>query len=161
MSKLTEQLSKIKNGTFMSVEYKSSLPVKSEYKKQGVEITKYSKIIVRTGVAYSNLKSVIEKKQQEETMAQPKVQRANNFSWVIKNRIKFNSNTNKEYLALAVVPNMKAISNRYEIKTADGTTSCETFDKSLVIDSYWNNKSVDVLTIATDNVLSINGVKVI
>lgn len=161
MSKLTEQLSKIKNGTFMSVEYKSSLPVKSEYKKQGVEITKYSKIVVRTGVAYSNLKSVIERRAKETaTDAQPKVQRTNNFSWVIENRIKFNSNTNKEYVALAVVPKMRAISSRYEVKTADGIVSCDSFDKNLVIDSYWTDKNVDILTIATDNILSINGVRV-
>lgn len=159
MSKLTEQLNKIKSGTFMSVEYKSTLPVKAQY-KHDVQIVKYSKIIVRTGVAYGNLKSVIAKKALEEANPQPQVQRANNFSWVIKNRIKFNSNTQREYLALAVVPNMKAIGSKYEVTTKEGTTVCDSFDKNLVIDSYWSSKDVDVLTIATDNIIAINGVEV-
>lgn len=160
MSKLTEQLEKVKNGTFMSVEYKSTLPVKAQY-KHDIQIVKYSKIVVRTGVAYNHLASVIEKKAKTEANPQPQVQRANNFSWVVDNRIKYNSKTGKEYLAVAVIPNRKAVSSVYEVITAEGTTRCESFDKNLVIDSYWGDKDVDVLTIATDNVLSINGVKVI
>lgn len=160
MSKLTEQLEKVKNGAFMSVEYKSHLPLKAEFKNQGYEVVKHSKIVVRTGVAYSHLTSVIEKKAKAEANPQPTVQRANNFSWIVDNRIKFNSKTGKEYLTVAVIPNRKAISSVYEVITPDGKQLCDTFDKNLVIDSYWKDKDVDVLTIATDNVLRINGVSV-
>jgi hypothetical protein len=53
------------------------------------------------GVNYFNIASVIAKKAAEGD--KPKQARVNNYSWIIPNKVKYNSNTDKTYLQVATL----------------------------------------------------------
>ena len=50
---------KIGNGKIFSVGYRSEVPIKYEYKRLGLRITKFTEKCVRSGVNYSKIKEVI------------------------------------------------------------------------------------------------------
>lgn len=89
------------NGRFIRVGYSKELKMLKEWAEKGIRVYKLTETSVRLGVAYANISSVKARKEAEGD--KPKVQRANNWSWVIENKVKFNSNTGKTYLQVATV----------------------------------------------------------
>lgn len=146
------QISGKKNGTWFSVKYKSHPSVKASFKKLGITVVKYSDNVVRTGVSYDNIGSVIRKKSSEDYVPAPK--RENNNEWVIPNKILFNNNTNKYSVRLGFCNGHKA---KVSYKAYDVNGNEIPFDKDYVIDSYWNKPTTDlsVMNIAIDNIVSI------
>jgi hypothetical protein len=145
-------------GRFFRMSYTSELPVKAAHKKSGVRVHKIVETTVRTGVAYDNIKAVKEYKATHE----PKLTtpRANNYEWLSKNRIKYNTNTEKTYVVVATIPNGGNKKCKYLVSDNNGSRVVETdaLDKDLIIDSYWSKgESPDVVrTIAVDHILDIN-----
>lgn len=89
------------NGRFIRVGYSKELKMLKDWAENGIRVYKLTETSVRLGVAYGNISSVKARKEAEGD--KPKVQRANNWSWVIENKVKFNSNTGKTYLQVATV----------------------------------------------------------
>ena len=162
---------KVKNGTITRVTYQTDMPVKAALKKQGYSITKIVETSGRLGVNYHNMAIVIARKAEEALQGKEPVVRANNYEWIIENKIKHNTSTDKDYLVLAYLPKCAHTKIKYIVTTPDGvaTYSGQDFLKrtdlvDLIIKSYWTPSptSGGVRTIAFENILGINknGVKV-
>lgn len=89
------------NGRFIRVGYSKELKMSKAWAEQGIRIYKLTETSVRLGVAYNNIASVKARKEAEAD--KPKVERANNWTWIIPNKVKSNSNTGKTYLQVATV----------------------------------------------------------
>ena len=152
-------LTEIKNGQMARVEYRSEVPVKAAYKKQGVQVIKLTSATVRFGVDYDHIQRVIDRKasQPEDIVTNA---RNTAYSWVMKDKLSFNTNTNKHYIRFATLP---AGANKYVtyivIKDGQVTQASEVADESIkefVINSYWNGNSPEVQNVCIDNVIKIN-----
>lgn len=160
MTKVMKVLETIKKGTFTHFEYKSELPVKAKFKNLGYKVVKETKMTARFGINYSNIHSVIERKSNGTQSTRP---HNPNFSWVLKNVISFNSNTNNNSLHVYTCNNTKSKSVYHIYKDGEYITTYDekTFKdkmKCFVIDSYWNktNKN-EVFQVNVNNVLAIGG----
>jgi hypothetical protein len=89
------------NGSYIRVGYSKELKVTKEWLEKGIRAYKLTETTVRLGVAYGNIATVKARKATEGD--KPKVQRANNWEWIITNKVKANSNTGKTYLQVATV----------------------------------------------------------
>lgn len=150
----------IKNGTINRVQYQSEMPLKAEFKKLGYKIIKITETSARFGVAYDNIKSVIDRKKADEENGIEKKPRVNNYEWVIKNKVKHNNKTNKDYVVLAKLNNHSNSKVKYVVEgtmvgtlTMDGSLS-DAY-KKMVIESYFKNGGAEVKTISFDNILKI------
>ena len=159
---IIEAVEKVKNGTIARVTYQTELPVKAAFKKQGYSIIKVVETSGRLGVNYHHIAKVIARKAEEQF--KEAVQRANNYEWIIQNKVKHNTVTDKDYLVLANLPKGHHTKSKYIVTTPDGVTSYCTLDfignglTELVIDSYWRPSATggEVRNIAFDNILCIN-----
>ena len=150
----------IRGGTIARITYKTEVPVKAEFKKQGYRIIKIVETSVRFGVNYNNISSVILRKSNPDYT--PSF-RKNNYEWVIKNRIKHNNQTNKDYLVVASLPSKHNTKVKYIIEgTFVGTIDTgDTIDpnyKHIVIDSYFKkaSESREIRSISFENIININ-----
>lgn len=158
-------INNIKAGEFFRITYKSVLPLKAEFKKQGYSIVKTTEATVRTGCDYDNLESVKEAKEEKTqngiTESKP---RTNNYQWVIEDKVSYNTNTDKYYLRIAPLNNGGA--NKKTTYTVTNLTETYTLEKleetekSLVIASYFGNAYTPspVQNISFDNIISIGKV---
>ena len=149
----------VKGGRIMRVTYKTELPLKAEFKKQGYVLIKIIETSVRFGVDYHNIAAVIERKAN----AEPKepVVRSNNYEWVIENRVKYNKNTEKEYLVVANLPGhsnsrVKYILEGTMVGTIDMGSEIDPHYRHMVRDSYFNPSATggEVKTISFCNIIS-------
>ena len=85
---IIEAAEKVKPGTIARICYKTELPVKAEWKKQGDKMYKIVETSARLGVNYGNIASVKARKELEEN--KPQIKRTNNYEWVIKNKVRHN-----------------------------------------------------------------------
>ena len=154
LTKACEIMENIKNGTFGTVEYETSIPVNKEAKKAGIQIFCKTKKMVRFGADYKNLV-----KESENIEVKP---RTNNYSWVVDNKVAYNSNTDKNYLRVSNI-NRKTIERTYCMVTE---SAIHHFDKLELAEkflqpSYSKNKSYSkpvVQNISLENIISINGI---
>ena len=159
-------LKSIKPGCLFRITYKSELPVKAEFKKNGYRLVKITEATVRTGVDYSNIQSVIEKRENASEDGAVAKQRENNFEWIIRDRVSYNSNTNKFYARVATLRNgganihskfilVDSMSETYELEKLSES------QKDIVQNSYWNRASApEVQNISFENIISIGKVVV-
>ena len=56
VSDIYNAITKIPNGRFFRIIYKTEMPLKCEYKKTGIEVYKITSRIARTGINYANIK---------------------------------------------------------------------------------------------------------
>lgn len=153
----------IKGGQIARVTYRKELPLKAEFKKQGYKLIKITEISVRFGVNYHNIARVIERKAQVDNKEY--VQRANNYEWVIKDRIKYNKNTEKEYLVVANLNNNNSTKVKYilegtSVGTIDMGSEIDEHYKHIVRNSYFTPSATggEVKTISLGNIITINNV---
>lgn len=85
------------NGRIIRVGYTTEAPLIKAYTEGGYRVFKLVETSTRLGVNYSNIKAVIEKRQAQTASVK---QRANNYTWVIENKVCYNSNTQKTYLRM-------------------------------------------------------------
>lgn len=156
-NKIIEALESIPAGRFFRISYSSELPVKAAHKKAGVSVIKVVETTVRTGVSYNNIGAVKEYKATHEPKRTTPVE--NNWEWVIKDKVKYNSKTDKTYAVIALVNGGHNTKSHYIVTDTNGTREVEhdALDRSLIIDSYWNKGDyVDaVRTIAFNNIIDI------
>ena len=100
-SDIIREVSNRRNGSYVRVGYSKELKMLKAWQEKGIRAYKLTETTVRLGVAYNKIAAVIARKAAEA--GKPKVERANNWSWIIDNKIKFNSNTGKTYLQVATV----------------------------------------------------------
>ena len=147
-------------GRICRIEYDAEVPVKAVYKKAGIKIIKHVSTTVRTGVSYSNLPNVINKRGNESEETSSK-KRTNNFEWVIKNVLTHNTNTNKDYLYVAPFKknSRTKISYTIEVEGDRASSIVENMINECVLDSYKNRKGYcpEIMTICVDNIRKING----
>lgn len=160
---IIESIDKIHNGCLVRVTYKSEVPIKAEFRKQGYRIIKITETSGRVGVNYHNIASVIARKS--ENLVENTTSRTNNYEWVIKNKVKYNTNTEKDYLVLANFNKGHHTKTKYIVcGSIMGTLDCG--DELPVgykdmIQNYYLNRgdSVgEVRTVAFENILSINNI---
>lgn len=89
------------NGRIIRVGYSKELKFLKGWAEQGIRAYKLTETSVRLGVNYHNIASVKARKAAEGD--KPKAERANSYSWVIPNKVKYNSNTGKTYLQVATL----------------------------------------------------------
>lgn len=156
---ICEKVSAIKNGTMARVQYKSELPVKACYKKEGISIIKMTDATVRFGVDYDHIAKVIEQRAEKVATYETTTPRANNFYWIIENKVSHNTNTNKDYLRFARVNGGSHRHTLYKMIVGGDEKVVEKADiEEYVQNSYWNKHSEpEVQNICIDNVISING----
>lgn len=141
-----------KAGTFFFAKYRSDVPVKAEYKKQGINVVKYCEKFVRTGINYNHIKEVIAKKSSPDYIAP--VPRANNKEWIADNRLYYNSNTDAYYARFGVC-NGKKSKVKYIAYDANGNET--EFKKEYVLNSVWNkSSSTPMFDIKLDNLIAIS-----
>ena len=152
--KAIEILNSVKNGTFGTIEYVSSLPVNKEAKKSGIKIFCRTRKMVRFGASYKNIV-----KEVSSGEVKP---RTNNYTWVVGNKVSHNSSTDKDYVRVSSI-NRKTISRVYSLVDGSGVTSevgCLDDVLHLLQPSYANKSGVKpvVQNISVDNIVSINGI---
>lgn len=149
---LMSAIKNIRNGSFFKVNYKSSVPVKSEYKKEGIEAVKFVLCVARTGVKYNNIASVIEKKSREDYV--PPKPKADNKVWIQADKLYTNTNTNLDYFRLGCA---SAVKSKVVYKAFNKDGKEIPFDKNFAINSYWNNNNEKppVFDVKVDNIISI------
>ena len=93
---IMEAAQNVINGRIVRIGYTSELPLKKDWVEKGYRIYKVTETSVRLGVKYDNITEVMQKRSQMP--AGETRQRTNNYTWVIPNKVQFNSNTNRTYL---------------------------------------------------------------
>ena len=156
LEQVLNQMKSIKNGTFGTIEYQTSLPVNKEAKKAGLQVICKTKKMVRFGADYKNIVSELQSIEVKP--------RQNNYSWVIENKVSHNSKTEKDYIRISNI-NRKTINREYFLLGDSGikSSSVNTLDEfeSLLQPSYLKNTGYSkpvVQNISIENIISINGV---
>lgn len=141
----------LRPGAFFRLRYMSDMPVKAEYKKQGIKVIKLVSITTRTGVHYNAIKGVTPVFYDNVEI------KNSNWSWILYNKVKYNGNTEKFYLAIAPTKNNKA-KTQYLLNTKDGSKLVDKEEiQNYIIDSYWRKEpNRPVNYIALDNILAIH-----
>lgn len=150
--KIMKLIENLPNGRFFRMKYLSEVPVKEAYRKKGVAIFKIVETTTRTGIRYEKIKGV--------TLNESSTSRttSNNWEWVIKNKIKYNTNTKKNYFVIAPIKE-GANTKSYYIASIEGIPEVITDGtelKEYIIDSYWTKElNRPINTISLDHVLAI------
>ena len=146
-------ISQVPGGRFFRLRYISHLPVKAEFANKGISVLKIVNVTTRTGVSYGSLI-----KSEDTNPYNPSSKETNNWTWVKHNKIKHNSNTNKDYLVIAPVKNNKP-SNTYILIDETGyTRTCnKECIKDYIIPSYWTKEpNRPIHNICMENILNIH-----
>lgn len=158
---IMSEAANVKPGTIARIGYRTYLPVKTQFKKQGVEIIKLTETSARLGVRYTHIAEVIARKSSQDMIQTAK--RTNNYEWVLKNKVRHNSATGKDYLYVAHFNKGHYTKNMYMIfDNGCVMMSKEEFlsssYKHYVIDSYWksNSDEWEVKNISFENIYRIN-----
>jgi hypothetical protein len=149
---IIKRVSEIPAGRFFRVRYITKVKVKAEYEKQGISIFKIVDTTTRTGVKYKNISGVKLNDYPDEY--EPK---KTNWEWVVKDRIKHNTKTGKDYIVIA--PIGKGSNTRVEYVLSDNEGSAVRTKEeieSYVIPSYWKDgEKPAVMNVTLENVLLV------
>lgn len=162
---IIEAVSNVKNGCIARISYRTELPIKAAYKKQGYKIIKVVETSVRFGVDYFNIGSVIERKAAEAEAGKVPVVRENPYEWVIDNKVKRHIAKDKYYVVAAVLNGGHNTHSKYilvgsPIGNIDMGSEISPEYRNIVLDSYFNKSSNggEVRTIAFENIIRINDI---
>lgn len=154
---------KVRPGTFTRIGYKTELPVKSMFKKQGVSITKFVETSARLGVRYHRIAEVIARRAEKQ-VPRAAIPHINHYEWILKNKARHNVHTGKDYLYVAKFNHGHHTKSVFLVETSEGMTllSAEEFMSSkykhYVINSYWNEDRIpsEVKNISFENIYRVN-----
>lgn len=149
---IIKRVSEIPAGRFFRVRYTTKVKLKAEYEKQGYSILKIVDTTTRTGVKYSSL---IDKHNLNEYPAEEKT---NNWEWVVRNRIKHNAKTGKDYLVIAPISRGANTVTTYVLTDNEGNS--RVVDKEEVrlytVASYWKDgEKPTIMNVTLENVLLV------
>ena len=164
---LTEAVSKVGNGRICRIGYRSQLPVKAKYKKQGISIIKFTERSVRIGVKYSNIETVKSRLLNKIITNKYSV---SNYIWELPNKIKFNTRTQKTYLQVATLNKHHQTHSKYLIIWPDKDIYVFVDDieespyKNCITNSYFNkiNNSKygsEIQNITLNNIYKFNNIE--
>ena len=159
MDKKMEIINNIKPGVCVRFGFISQVPVKAAF-KDDFQIRKFVVTTGRTGVRYNKLKAVLERKEESPA----KRNTTNNYTWVIPQKVKFNSNTQKNYLVIATLPHGHNSKVAFEVRQGDKycyfhgkKEFMESEFAQYVQPSYFKKSSgTEVMSVNLDNVFCIN-----
>lgn len=142
LNQIIEVLNSIHNGSFHKIIFKSEPKMKASYKEAGFKVIKVTEMVMRTGVNYKAIAPVKESNTSKK--------RTNNYESVIKNKLLYNTKTNKHYVRVYPYSNVK-----YTYYIVKGINITPVSDISeYVIPSYKADDSI-VLNISIDNIINI------
>ena len=149
---IIKKISEIPAGRFFRVRYITKVKVKAEYEKQGITIFKIVDTTTRTGVKYKNIAGVKLNDYPDEY--EPK---KTNWEWVVKDRVKHNTKTGKDYLVIA--PISKGSNTKVEYVFTDNEGSAVRLKEEIegfVIPSYWkDSEKPAVMNVTLENILLV------
>ena len=149
---IIKKLEAIPAGRFFRIRYTTNVKLAAEYANQGYSIMKIVDTTTRTGVKYQNIEGVTPAKSNTK-------ERANNWEWVVKDRIKHNTKTGKDYVVIAPISKGSNTKRSYVLTTPEGVTNTvnEEVVRSYTTPSYWKDNSTkpSVVTVTLDNVLMV------
>ena len=148
---ILKKLEEIPAGRFFRIRYISKVRIRAAYENDGWTLFKIVDTTTRTGVKYKNIKGV------SSTYSDEYVPKKTNWEWVIKNRVKHNTQTNKDYLVVAPITKGNNTNVTYVLTTPEGVTN--TIDKAsaeiYAVPSYWKEETPTVMNITLENILMI------
>lgn len=144
-----DAIASIPNGRFFKICYRTEMPLKVEYKKQGYIVYKYTYRVTRTGVRYNSIKEV--KTSNKE------FSRANNSKWLINNKIKTNITNGKDYIVIATMAKNEHKEYSYVVVCPGGIEMRKSSAPiDMIIPSYFEKKNGAVRNINLDNIVCIS-----
>lgn len=151
---IIKRVSEIPAGRFFRVRYTTKVKLKAEYEKQGYSILKIVDTTTRTGVKYKNIAGVKLNDYPDEY--EPK---KTNWEWVVKDRIKHNTKTGKDYLVIAPISKGSNTVKSYVLTTPSGVSNtipeCDV-KNTYTVESYWKNGNKPaVMNVTLENVLLV------
>lgn len=152
----TEQIIKkiksIPGGRFFRVRYISKVKMAADAEKEGISIFKIVDTTTRTGVKYNNIEGVTPTSYPEDK--EPKV---SNWEWVVKDRIKHNTKTGKDYLVIAPIGKGAHTVTTYIMTDNDGNTTIVDKDtvRMYAVASYWKEEKPAIMNVTLENVLLV------
>ena len=151
---IIKKVAEIPAGRFFRVRYTTKVKLKADYEKQGYTILKIVDTTTRTGVKYQNIAGVTLENKYEDR--KPKT---NNWEWVVKDRIKHNTNTGKDYLVIAPISKGSNTIVSYIITNPEGVSNTipeEDVKSTYSIPSYWKTgEKPAIMNVTLENVLMI------
>ena len=148
---IIKKIKEIPAGRFFRVRYISKVKVKAEYEKVGVTIFKIVDTTTRTGVKYQNIEGV--KLNDYPAEYTPK---KTNWEWVVKDRIKHNTNTGKDYLVIAPIGKGSNARLEYILTNDDGSfVRTKEEIEEYVTKSYWKDEKPAIMNVTLENVLLV------
>lgn len=151
---IIKRVSEIPAGRFFRVRYTTKVKLKAEYEKQGYSILKIVDTTTRTGVKYKNIAGVKLNDYPDEY--EPK---KTNWEWVVKDRIKHNTKTGKDYLVIAPISKGSNTVKSYVLTTPEGVSNtipeCDV-KNTYTVPSYWKDGDKPaVMNITLENILLV------
>ena len=146
---IIKKIKEIPAGRFFRVRYISKVKIKAEYEKEGISIFKIVDTTTRTGVKYSSL-------IDEPIEAKAATEKKSNWEWVVKDRIRHNTNTGKDYLVIA--PIGKGSNTRVEYVLTDNEGSAIRTKEEIeqyTTKSYWRDDKPVIMNVTLENVLLV------
>lgn len=150
---VVKAVKEVKNGTMVRVSYASDVKLKKAFRDLGCKVTKIVDTTVRLGVNYSNIRQVIENRENSNNA--DTIKRVNNYTWIIPNKIKYNSNTDEYYLQFANVKNHNNVKVKYIVTDECGETSISDSIDSLPTEMFCATGSGNMLIVQTVKVKNI------
>lgn len=148
-------LNTIKNGTFVRIGYTTEVPLRAKFKNSNITIKKIVITTGRLGVNYKNISKVTTNTQTSN------INRVNNYIWVLKNKLKFNTNTNKYYLPVATIPTGSNTQVQYVIFENENKTCVNSKEQlkkysEYIIPSYFTkNTNTPIFSVNIDNIWKV------
>lgn len=155
-NQIMEAINGITNGRIDRIIYKSEMPLKAEKRNAGIKLVKITAVSARFGINYNNLPAVIEKRAQGDSKQK---ETTNNYEWVVKNKIAHHTKNNNYYVRITYLPKGNNRKCLYILQDNDKEYIVDNLTdemKELVINSYWDKKSIsEVQNIQFNNIIRI------
>lgn len=158
IQKITEKLNKIRNGCFFAINYMTEVPLNATSKALGYRAYKVTRKIVRKGVSYNKMASVIQRKTESPVRKEYK----NPYEAVIPNTLYHHTDKDKYYLQVANSKKGQNIQSYFVVYDSSGATvlqgDAEEMQKAyFAIPSYWNKsgEKPEVQKIAIENIMNL------
>lgn len=153
MTNMIETIAKIPSGRMFRLSYHTEVELNKEAKAKGIKIVKYVETTTRTGIAYKNIASVIEKIKEKIDTPNKKTT-TNNWEYIIDNKVKHNTNTNCDYLCVANIKKGANTKVKYKMYTANAITefSYNEFSKIADLIKKHNSEFNPYMTIKLSNI---------
>ena len=149
---IIKKIKAIPGGRFFRVRYISKVKMGADALKDGITVFKIVDTTTRTGVKYNNIEGVVPTTYPEDK--EPKV---SNWEWVVKDRIKHNTKTGKDYLVIAPIGKGAHTVTTYILTDTDGNTRVIDKDeaKMYAVASYWKDEKPAIMNVTLENVLLV------